>query len=264
MIKRMAIVAFLLVATLSIGGCQQNAASEGPDYADDEAMSVIAEGLEARSDLIDQQVENGEDTSSNASYKEAVQTELEIVEPLRDRQFEDSKMQEDVLSYINLLDDSMEVLDNYPTTDIDFYTKWVEVYDDRTSLLKKFVDDYGLTVGSKYQDVLDDLVANGAAAAKQSEMDEKIDALVSTVVFEKTDQGYGYFEYTATVENTTGVNLEDVGLVLSLYDAEGVKAGEAYASTNSWGAGEKVRFETGSDIDATTVKVAVDYYSTKS
>lgn len=264
MIKRMAIVAFALVAALSIGGCQQNAAREGPDYADDEAMSVIAEGLEARSDLIDQQVENGEDTSSNASYKEAVQTELEIVESLRDRQFEDSKMQEDVLSYINLLDDSMEVLDNYPTTDIDFYTKWVEVYDDRTSLLKKFVDDYGLTVGSEYQDVLDDLIANGATAAKQSEMDEKIDALVSTVVFEKTDQGYGYFEYTATVENTTGVNLEDVGLVLSLYDAEGVKAGEAYASTNSWGAGEKVRFETGSDIDATTVKVAVDYYSTES
>lgn len=260
--KRSLVAVLAFAVALSIGGCQQK--EEGPDYADDEAMAVVADGLEARSDLIDKQIEDGEDTSTNAAYKEAVQAELDVVEPLRDRQFEDPELQEDILSYINFLNDSMEVLDNYPTSDADFYTKWTEVYNDRTSLLKKFVDDYDLTVDSEYQGVLEDLVANGAAAAKQSEIDEKIEALAGSIVFEKTDQGYGYFDYTATVENTTGMNLKNVSLVLSLYDAEGVKAGETYASTNSWAAGEKVRFEAGSDIDASTVKVAVDYYSTES
>jgi hypothetical protein len=262
--RNLAVVALALVAALSIGGCQQQKADEGPDYADDEAMAVVADGLEARSDTIDKQVEEGVDTTTNAAYEEAVQTELEVVEPLRDRQFKNSEMQEDVLSYINLLNDSLDVLENYPTSDVNFYTKWTEVYDDRTSMLNKFVEEYGLTVEAKYQDVLDELVTNGAAATKRSEMDEKMEALASSIVFEKTDQGYGYFEYTATVENTTGMNLKDVSLVLSLYDAEGVKAGETYASTNSWDAGEKVRFEAGSDIDAVTVKVAIDYYDTES
>lgn len=262
--RNLTVVAIALFATLSLGGCGQQKADEGPDYADDEAMAIVADGLEARSDLIDQQIEEGEDTTTNASYEKAVQAELEVVEPLRDRQFEDSEMQEDVLSYINLLNDSMDVLENYPTSDINFYTKWTEVYDDRTSMLSKFVEEYGLTVDAQYQDVLDELVTNGAAATKRSEMDEKMEALASSIVFEKADQGYGYFEYTATVENTTGMNLKDVSLVLSLYDAEGVKAGETYASANSWAPGEKVRFETSSDIDAATVKVAIDYYDTAS
>lgn len=262
--KNLAALALALVVALFLGGCEQQRADEGPDYADDEAMAIIADGLEARNDLIDKQVEEGKDTTTNTSYEEVVQAELEVVEPLRDRQFENSEMQEDVLAYINLLNDSMDVLDNYPTSDINFYTKWTEVYDDRTSMLSKFVEEYGLTVDAEYQDVLDELVANGAAATRRSEMDEKMEALASSIVFEKADQGYGYFEYTATVENTTGMNLKDVSLVLSLYDAEGVKAGETYASTNSWASGEKVRFETSSDIDATTVKVAVDYYDTES
>lgn len=47
----------------------------------------------------------------------------------------------------------------------------------------------------------------------------------------------------------------DLSCTASLTDATG--ASDPYST-------QKVRFETGSDIDATTVKVAVDYYSTES
>lgn len=257
-------VSLALVAVLSLGACSQQPADNGPDYADDEAMELIADGLENRSDVIDQQIENGESTGTNKAYEEAVNAELEIIEPLRNRQFESSQLQEDVLSYINVLNESLDVIGNYPTSDMNFLTKWTEVYDERTSMLKEFVDNYDLELDSEYQSVLDELVANGAAAIQRSAIDEKVTALEDSIVFEKTDQGYGYFEYTATAENTTDINFGNVSLVLSLYDEEGVKAGETYVSTNSWAAGEKVRFETTSDINAAQVKVTIDYYEADS
>ncbi len=49
-------------------------------------------------------------------------------------------------------------------------------------------------------------------------------------------------------------------LVLALYDADGVKAEETYASTSSWAAGEKVRFEAIGSVDAAQVKASVSNY----
>ncbi len=62
-------------------------------------------------------------------------------------------------------------------------------------------------------------------------------------------------------ENTTEYDFKDVGLVVSLYDADGVKAEETYTSTTSWASGEKVKFEAMSSVDAANIKVSVNYYS---
>lgn len=48
--------------------------------------------------------------------------------------------------------------------------------------------------------------------------------------------------------------------MLALYDADGVKAEGTYASTSSWAAGEKVRFEATSSVDAAQVKATVSNY----
>lgn len=173
-------VSLALVAVLSLGACSQQPSDNGPDYADDEAMELIADGLENRSDVIDQQIENGESTGTNKAYEEAVNAELEIIEPLRNRQFESSQLQEDVLSYINVLNESLDVIGNYPTSDMNFLTKWTEVYDERTSMLKEFVDNYDLKLDSEHQSVLDELVANGAAAIQRSAIDEKRSQLWKT------------------------------------------------------------------------------------
>lgn len=252
--------AILMIAALAFGTCACSGTEEqGPDYADDEAMEIIADGLEERSDLVNEQTVEGT-TGETRSYKEAVQAELELVNPLKDRQFENSELQEKVLSYINVLNDSLDVLETYPTSDVQFYNKWTEVYDERTSIINDFVENYGLELDDDYQYVLDELAANGAAATKRSEVESALNGLVEGMVFEQIDEGYGNYTYTATAQNTTGINFGNVSLVVALYDEAGVKAEETYVSTNSWPAGETVRFEAWSDMAAAQVKATVDYY----
>lgn len=258
--KRIIVVFACMVLAFGLVACSQPK-EEGPDYADDEAMEVIAKGLEKRSDVIDAQEPATDNASQKANYKEAVQAEIDADKGLKDRQFEDSKLQEKVIAYLNSLDDSLEVLENNSISSADFYTKWDKVYGERTSLLKEFVDDYDLTVGEKYQDVLDELISSGKAAMEKRNADEAINALVSAATWEKTDDGYGNFTYTATIENTSDMAFEDVGITLAFYDNKGVKASEGYASTQSWAKGEKVRFEAYGDIDAAQIKASVDYYT---
>ena len=261
MFKKSFIAAVSLAALLALGGCAQQAPEEeGPDYADDEAMALIADGLEARSDVAEQQILDGT-TGTNASYQEAVQTELDIVSPLRDRQFEDSELQERVLAYINILNDSLDVVANYPVSDANFLLKWAEVYDERTALINGFVTDYGLALDAEHQSVLDEMSANGAAAIQQDAVDEAVGSMVESLVFEKQSDGYGYFTYVSTAQNTSGYSLENVSIVLSLYDAEGVKVKEAYVNTTSWAVNETVRFEGFGDVDAVQIKPTLQYYT---
>ncbi|MDG5963137.1 FxLYD domain-containing protein [Bifidobacterium breve] len=135
-----------------------------------------------------------------------------------------------------------------------------KAYQKRSALLKDFVDNYKLTVDSKYQDPLNDIVANGSSVKKKTETEDALNNLIASATFEKTDDGYGYYAYSAVIENISGIDFGTVNLILALYDADGVKAAEVYASTNAWPAGEKVKFETGSDADAAQVKASVDHY----
>lgn len=104
------------------------------------------------------------------------------------------------------------------------------------------------------------MIANGAAATEKSRIDEALETLMSSVTFEKQNDGYGFITYVAIVENTTGVDFGNVSMTLGLYDADGVRAQDTYLSTTSWPAGEKVKFETISEVDAVETRVAIDYY----
>ena len=184
---------FALVGCLALTGltgCQQQK-DPGPDYADDEAMEIIADGIEARSDLVDKDEADGKDAFTMKTLKSYVEAELEVDEKLRTRVFEDSQMQESVLAYINTLDDALKVIESNSVTSAEFYDAWDKVYDKRTSLLKLFVDEYGLSVGEKHQEVFDEMIANGAAATKKSQIDEALETLMSSVTFEKQNDGYG-------------------------------------------------------------------------
>lgn len=262
--RRIAIFPALLAAfalVLGLAACGAQPKDEGPNYADDEAMAVISKGLVARSDFIDQQEKAGEDTKSATSLSAAVQAELDVVSPLKDRPFEDSKLQESVVAYINTLNDSLKVVDDYPTSSGDFYLKWQEVYNERVGLLKTFADKYGLTVPERMKGTFDEMLAQGGAALSQKETKNAIEQLVQSIDFQKTDDGYGFFTYSGVGENTTDYTFKNISLTLALYDADGVKAEEAYAGAQEWAPGEKVKFETMSDVDAANIKVSVDSYT---
>lgn len=99
------------------------------------------------------------------------------------------------------------------------------------------------------------------AKSKQQEQIEKVQALFDGVTFEKHDEGYGSYTYSATVTNNTDTDYDDVSLTLGLYDANGTRLEETYASVNSWAAGESSVFSAYSTTDAAQVKAEVEYFS---
>lgn len=247
----------------AMDAAQAEAEENKVDYADDEAMSIIASGLEARSKKIDDMTAQlGTNLFDNEQMLAVVNSELDITSQLKNRQFEDTVLQADVLSYINLLQQQLDVIDTYSIDSMEYADKWTSVYDERSSLLKKFVDEYGLTVeGESAQSGLQEIVRNANAVNEKADEQKKVDAIFNGLTWDKTDDGYGYYTYTCVLENTSDLTFSSFNLTLALYDAEGVRMGETWVgSSTAWQPGEKVRFEAASDIDAAEVKTEVDWY----
>jgi|GEM_PF-248554 len=253
----------MLVPALS--GCGKTEAENNkPEYADSQAMSIIAKGYEKRSDKIEAFDEAGKDTEDSKNLKQIIQVEIDNDKPLKTMKYKDGKLQENVVAYINTLDDQIDVVDKFPSSSTDFYDHWRSVYDKRTSLLKLFYDKYHLRVGAKYQDDFNELLKNGANVTEKNAEKQAISDLVEHAQFNKQDDGYGYYTYSAVIQNTTKYSFNDVSILLSLYDSENVKVEEIYADADSWAAGESVKFEASSDNDASRVVASVSNYEVKS
>lgn len=261
--KKMPMMGLLVLLICSLGfisACSQNDANAAKSkYVDDKAMSVIAAGFERRSDVIESNA-NDDDPHSTENIQEAIEAEIKNDKELKNARFKDSKMQQDVITYLNLLDDQFKVTEDYSQSSADYYEEWNKVYDKRSAQLKKLVDNYGLEVGEKYKDDFNDLIKNGKSVAEKTRYEDAINSLIQGANFEKSDDGYGLYTYTAVVENTSGISFSNVSLTLALYDADDIKAEETYADTSSWTPGEKVKFEAMSDVDAARVVASVSNY----
>lgn len=219
-------------------------------------MPTVASGLKKRFQIVDS---DDFDDSTSADQKRAVQAELDTDKPLKNEKFKNSKLQETVISYINVLNDSMDVLNNYQYNSDKYDDHWNEVYNKRTTILKTMVDNYGLRMSGSDQANLNDLVANGKATVKANRQKETLEKMIEGAKFEKTDED-GEFAYSATVKNTSNIAYKDISLVVSLYDANNVKT-EENAYVESWQPGETVKFEAYSEVDSSNVKASVDYYN---
>lgn len=256
----LSVLAACVLATAGLSGCASGEQKAGEiDYADDEAMAVIADGWVERSKALE-----GSDEKEGAEYdaqlKAAIQTEIDADAQLKDRQFESTEMQEDVLAYLNSLDAQMDVVNNYSSSGLEFYEKWNEAYDNRTTILKTLSDEYGLSVDGEYKAEFEKILTDGTNAIENASKKEAIEGIVSGASWESVDDGFGYYTYTAIVENTSEYDFKNVSIVVGLYDADGVRT-ETYANANSWKAGDKVKFEAyGNDVKADRVEATVSYY----
>lgn len=259
-----------MVLALMLTACSTSSQSDGSgapgsakaQTADATAMDTISKGLVARWELNDKHEAEGEGEGAKlANLKEAVQAEIDADATLRDATFEDQKLQEKVVSYLNALDDHIEAMDG-ASADVLAYTSTAgKIYNKRCELLKSFVDDYGLSVPEKHQDKLDEFTANGKAVQAKAKIEDELASVLSAATFEKEQKEYSnYFEYSAVLENTTGHDLKNVSITLALYDADGVRMKEVSAYSNTWTAGEKARFTGSGDFDAASVKAEMQYY----
>ena len=104
--------------------------------------------------FIDKLKGQGKDTRESKNLQQIIQAEIDNDKPLKARQFKDSKSMEQIIAYLNSLDDQLAVVKKYSSTSTEYTTAWSEAYDKRSTILKTFVDKYGLKVDSKYQDTL--------------------------------------------------------------------------------------------------------------
>lgn len=249
----LALTALMCMGVVGLAGCGGQGGADA--YVDDTAMTTIARGYEKRSDYI-----SSHDTNSSKGLKAAVQAEIDNDAELKDAKFEDSKMQETVIAYLNSLDAQMEVLNQNEYGTWDYIEAWSKAYDKRSQILKTMVDEYDLKVGDKYKDEFADIVANGTAVSKKAGIEDALNTLFKNAKWEKKDDGYGSCTYVAVIKNTTDYNFKTVSLNVGVYDKDDVKT-DNYASVNNWKKGEKAKFEVYTDdIDVDRLEAVVDWY----
>lgn len=256
--KKIAGIALTAVIGLSCFGCASNN-TDTIDYADDEVIPALSTSLQNRWKIADE-------TSNYLSDEDALINLIEVEQkgltPYLSRQFEDTKLQEIIISYNNLLDETKDVVNKYGLTSPDFWTKWLNLSDKKATYVKELVDNYGLTVDSKYEKYLQDITRQGGLAIESSNQEQDISALVSNIQFELVDSSYGLYKYEAIVENSTPYSFESISIAIDLYDENGVKEETTYASVDNWASGEKAKISFSTyDFQPTNYKVYYSYYS---
>lgn len=175
-ILAVALACALVACAAMFAGCAEQNGQDQPQYADEAFMQSLTKGYEARDAL----VEKSTKTDKSAEYYEKlVDAELNQVEKYQSSQFEDSKLQENAIAYINSLKDQREAAELYATDSEQFQQDWQKAYDKRTTLLKTFVDEYGLTVSSSCQDSLDKLVSHGKKVERDNNEKSAVESLAA-------------------------------------------------------------------------------------
>lgn len=257
MIKRYFV---LLAALFTLVGCgnggsniSSSTSSEEKVY-DSDFMSDLAKGLEARWELVDNATT---DEMTAANYKEALNKELDMIKDYKDKKFADSILQEYAISYINELNNGIEVADTLGADS--FYEEWPAHQNQRTKILNDINNIQEIPVTDK--EILNQLLAQGKEVEAENKKEEAINNLVSGFEFqlneEKSDEYYKY--YSVVAENTTEYNISHLSLNVKLYDENDVNIETNYAYTDDWTPGEKTQFEFSTSETFSTIKLNVDF-----
>src|SRR5699024_2099983 len=113
---------------------------------DGQFMRSLSKGLMARWAESNTQAEQGFIGEDTDLYKKYCEIELEYVGDFAKQTFDNSELGTDAKQYVEYLNQAQEATKFYTVDYTTFSTQWADTYANRTILLKKFVDDYGLTV----------------------------------------------------------------------------------------------------------------------
>lgn len=207
---------------------------------DGQFMRSLSKGLMARWAESDAQAEQGFIGEDPDLYSKYCELELEQVGDFADQTFDNSELEADAKQYIEYLNQAQEATKFYTVDYTTFSTQWADTYANRTILLKKFVDDYGLVVKEEYQDTLDDLLVEASAAQEQIDIKDSIQKMTEQFKIETTEDEWGYKTYKISMKNTTDRTFEYFSAEINLYDEKQVIVGTGNTDQlNSWQPGQE-------------------------
>lgn len=260
------ILGVLCLSTILLG-CSQKEDETKVKYADESFVKDMSKGLQARWDLAakDEKKEGFKNlTVDSKEYQEMmisyVDAELKYLEKYSEDKFEDKKLQEQAIKYINLLKEHKELCPLMTVDYIQYEEKYAPIYNERSKVIEAMVKDYGMTVDEKHQATLDDFLTNSKVVAKEEQIDEEIKSMISSVQFQMTEDNGGYKTYQAVVENTTSVDFQSLQASINLLNAEGVIVETTWDQVSAFKQGAKAQFEFSTDKEFASTEVVVDYW----
>lgn len=238
--KNIKLLSVGLFTLLFVAACSSTVSNEEKLVSNDEFLNEFSAGLEKRWEYAEK---NENEEATKDFLLEAIELELNSIDEFKDLKFEDDKLKEFAILYINELKSGIEALDSFGADS--FYDKWDEHFNKRTTLILEIDDTYDIPVSAKYSVILDELKATGKDVLDQLDKDEELDKFIKDIKFEvDQDQSDEYFKYyTAIVENTTSYNLKEFSIDLKLIDSDGVTVETEYAYTSNWNKGDKAKLE---------------------
>lgn len=193
-------------------------------------------------------------------YEENTAIELDMISSFYDAKFNDDKLGEYARQYIDLLNEAMDSLKSYTVDYNTFYKKWNETYRKRTILIKKIVEEYGLTVDKQYQDTLESVLQDAVAAEELEKMRQSIQDMVSNFDLTYTTNEWGLTTYKLSMENTTAYTFDYFYVDINILDADGniISTGNGSQVTN-WMPGQKANVDAWVNIDDPSRIVSASY-----
>ena len=260
----------MLVVAMCFGmlaGCGKtndtSAQKEEEKFADEDFMKDMAKSLETRWALNEADA-NKSYTEGSEEQKELfskwTKAELDIVQKYEDEKFENSKLKELAIQYINVLKTQEDAMKCVTVDYVKFSDIWQTNYDARTQIIAQLKNDYGLEVSKKYQSSLDDLLTNAQLVTDEQNTKNTVEEFIKSIQFTVESDEYGMKTCSAVVENTTGLGFKSLPLTINLLDADGVIVETTYSSVSNFAAGAKAKFEFMTTKEFTSTDINAEYY----
>jgi len=225
-----------------------------------EFIVLMKTGLENRWDISEKDYSGTSDAEYTKYLKECIDSELEELNKADLDSINSEKLQVDAANYIKILNNSLEAANYYVTDANQYYTLWNAAYSDRVLLIRKFINDYGLVIDGKYEDIVDEFLSSAQAVDQTKALEADVNNMIGNFTVELAKDEYGTKTYILTMENTTEVTFEYFGVTVDFLDDNDTIVYSQYSGeAKDFAPGQKAQFDIYTNKEYTSLKYHPNY-----
>ncbi len=203
--KKVICILSIFILMISLIGC-----SNGSNGQDKKFIKAVEKGLDNRWTYLE--TKEYQNLNEKEGLEKAIDKELEKIKGFKNAEFDNPELGKLALDYITSVEAQKEALKYYNNAE-KYYNKWDKAYDKRSECIVTLVEKYGLKVDEEgYKDLKD----NAQVVKEENKINDALDKEMKKVEFEMVSNEYGWKKYEAIVQNTTGAEIQDFYLDISL------------------------------------------------
>lgn len=240
-----------------VAGCSQSADNgAGKTYSDEEFLSSLGEGLQARWEKNDSYYQAGIYERSDKEMTAMVDAELEHVRKYEKATLSDEKLTDLAHEYIAELLNEQAAAKEYDFNNPDSLAAYSNVRDECVRILSQIIKDYKIPVEEKYEVDLKDILEEGTEYQELYDIKAALNELTSQAVvdLQQTDEGLAG---TAAITNSTAYSFAYVDLEIHLYNENDEEVDYYYWMIRDWEPGAVATDEVRFFIDEMPARIEV-------